>query len=160
MTPRDSIAHSAALFELTNALQPIRRAWLQAASFALADFGLPSSLASTVILASRHGRNGVRQNALAEEVGVNPGAMVRILDQGERAGLLERRDSAEDRRIKTVHLLPKGRDMVHQMEKAIAGLRHRLLSDLPVDEVETTTRLLRRFETRIGAFLQQERADR
>src|SRR3546814_11817466 len=71
----------------------------------LAEFGLPSSLTAAVILASRSGDAGIRQNVLAEEVGVNPGAMVRILDQAEAAGLLERRASAEDRRVNTVHIL-------------------------------------------------------
>ncbi|MGE4429598.1 MAG: MarR family winged helix-turn-helix transcriptional regulator [Sphingobium sp.] len=153
-------ADPAALLELTNALQPLRRAWIQAASLVLTDFGLPNSLASALILASRHGPDGVRQNALAEEVGVNPGAMVRILDQGESAGLLERRDSTEDRRIKTIHVLPEGKDLARQMEEAIARLRSQLLSDLPAGDIQTTTRLLRQFENRIGAFLQQERANR
>ena len=101
--PRDrSRTSPVTLFELTNALQPIRRVWVQAVSLALVDFGLPASLISALILASRHGDKGVRQNALAEEVGVNPGGMVRILDQAEAANLLERRDSPEDRRIKTI----------------------------------------------------------
>src|SRR3546814_5696689 len=80
-----------ALFALTDTLQPIRRSWVQAVMTVLAEFGLPSSLTAAVILASRSGDAGIRQNVLAEEVGVNPGAMVRILDQAEAAGLLERR---------------------------------------------------------------------
>src|SRR3546814_14833175 len=72
-----------ALFALTDTLQPIRRSWVQAVMTVLAEFGLPSSLTAAVILASRSGDAGIRQNVLAEEVGVNPGAMVRILDQEE-----------------------------------------------------------------------------
>ena len=155
--PRDrSRTSPVTLFELTNALQPIRRVWVQAVSLALADFGLPASL----ILASRHGDKGVRQNALAEEVGVNPGGMVRILDQAEAANLLERRDSPEDRRIKTIHVMPKGRDLAKKMEKAVTRLRDDLLGDLPSQDIETTTRTLRLFEERIGQFLQQARTGR
>ncbi len=149
-----------ALFELTNAIQPIRRAWVQAINLALADFDLPPSLISTLILVSRRGNMGIRQNALADEVGINPGGMVRILDQAEAARLLERRDSADDRRIKTIHLLPKGLDLARKMEKAVTRLRDDLLADLPSQDIETTTRTLRLFEKRIGQFLQQERTGR
>jgi len=62
-----------ALFALTDTLQPIRRSWVQAVMTVLAEFGLPSSLTAAVILASRSGDAGIRQNVLAEEVGVNPG---------------------------------------------------------------------------------------
>src|SRR3546814_12903514 len=92
---------------------------------------------SDLILASRSGDAGIRQNVLAEEVGVNPGAMVRILDQAEAAGLLERRASAEDRRVNTVHILPKGQCLAEKMEAAVADLREALLGDLPVEDIET-----------------------
>ncbi|SNS89699.1 MarR family winged helix-turn-helix transcriptional regulator [Sphingopyxis indica] len=151
---------AAALFALTNTLQPIRRSWVQAVMMVLAELGLPSSLTTAVILASRGGDAGIRQNVLAEEVGVNPGAMVRILDQAEAAGLLERRASAEDRRVNTVHILPKGQCLAGKMEAAVADLREALLGDLPVEDIETATRVLRLFEGRIGAFLQAERVNR
>jgi MarR family transcriptional regulator for hemolysin len=86
--------------------------------------------------------------------------MVRILDQAEAANLLERRDSPDDRRIKTIHVMPKGRDLAKKMEKAVTRLRDDLLGDLPSQDIETTTRTLRLFEKRIGQFLQQERTGR
>ncbi|QDC36568.1 MarR family transcriptional regulator [Sphingobium fuliginis ATCC 27551] len=138
----------------------MRRVWVQAVNLALADFGLPTSLSSALILASRRGEEGIRQNLLGDEVGVNPGAMVRILDQAEAAGLLERRDAPGDRRVKTIHALPKGREIARKMEKAVARLRADLLGDVSEEEIETTTRTLRLFEERIGGYLQQERAGR
>lgn len=144
----------------TSALQPIKRVWVQAASVALAEFGLPMSLCSTVVLAARAGEKGIRQNVLAEEVGVNPGAMVRILDQAEQMGLVERRDSADDRRVKTIHILPAGQVQAARMEEAISALRDKLLGDMPIEEIEVATRVLRAFEERIGNFLQQERTGR
>ncbi|MBB6193410.1 MarR family transcriptional regulator for hemolysin [Sphingobium wenxiniae] len=160
MLAQHTDSQATALLDLTNALQPIRRVWVQAATLVLADLGLPSSLATAVILTSRSGNAGIRQTTLAEEVGVNPGGMVRILDQAEAAGLLERRDSSEDRRVKTVHVLPKGRELAGRMEAAITRLREALLGDLPPEDIETATRVLRLFEERIGAFLKQERASR
>jgi MarR family transcriptional regulator for hemolysin len=160
MPAEQPTASAAALFELTNTLQPIRRAWVQAAGIALADSGLSGSLATAVILTARCGDKGIGQSALAEEVGVNPGGMVHILDQAEAAGLLQRRDSTDDRRVKIVHVLPEGRRLAVKMERAVARLRAALLGDLPPEDIETATRVLRLFEERIGAFLRQERANR
>lgn len=144
----------------TNALQPIRRVWVQAATIALADFGLPMSLCTTVILAARAGEEGIQQNVLAEDVGVNPGAMVRILDQGEAAELLKRHDSTRDRRVKIIHILPKGQQLATAMEAAVAALRQSLIGDMPASDVEIATRVLRDFEGRIMSFLQQKHASR
>lgn len=149
-----------ALVAFTNALQPVRRVWYQAATIALADFGLPMSLCTTIILTARAGSHGAKQNVLAEEVGVNAGAMVRILDQGEAAGLLERRDSSDDRRVKIIHILPKGQQLASNMEQVVAAFRSSLISDIPPQELEIATRVLRNFEDRMTAFLQQARTRR
>src|SRR3546814_1400381 len=93
------------LFDLTNAVQPVRRACVQAASVIIADFGLSTSLGTVVILTSRLGP-AVPQKELALEVGVNPAALVRTLDRGEAAGLLERNAVSGDRRSNAVSLLP------------------------------------------------------
>lgn len=149
-----------ALVAFTNALQPIRRVWYQAATIALADVGLPMSLCTTIILTARAGSQGAKQSVLAEEVGVNAGAMVRILDQGEAAGLFQRRDSSDDRRVKIVHILPKGQQLATHMEEVVAAFRTSLIGDMPKDELEIATRVLRDFETRMTAFLQQARTRR
>src|SRR3546814_5822001 len=153
MSVTSCIPASTALFALTDTLQPIRRSWGQAVMTVLAEFVLPSSLTAAVILASRSGDAGIRQNVLAEEVGVNPGAMLRILVQAEAAGLLERRASAVDRRVNTVHILPKGQCLADKMEAAVADLREALLGDLPFEAVKTATRVIQRFGGRIGASL-------
>ena len=151
-------ASDAALRELINALQPLRRVWVQCAGIALAEFGLPISFAATLILVARQGSQGIRQNILAEEVGLNPSGMVRILDQAAEAELLERRDSPDDRRVKTVHALPKGRELAKNMDEAVTRLRSAVVGDLPPDEVETAARVLRQFESRAVEFLRQERS--
>jgi MarR family transcriptional regulator for hemolysin len=151
---------AAALYELTNSLRPVRRAWVKAASTVIADFDLSTTVATTIILVSRQADHGIQQNVLAEEVGVNPGAMVRILDQAENAELLVRLEVPGDRRAKAVQILPKGRQAAKKMEGAIAKLRMSLLSDVTKEELETVTRVLRLFESRAAAFLQQAQARR
>lgn len=160
MPTHQSERSAAGLFQFTNALPPLRRSWVQAVNLALADFGLPVSLTVAVVLVARCGEAGIQQNTLAAQVGINPGGMVRILDQAEAAGLLERRGSSDDRRVKTIHASPKGSDLARKMEKAVTRLRARLLGDVSSEEIETTVRTLRLFEERIGQYLQQERSNR
>lgn len=152
--------HAQSLFDFTNSLQPVRRIWLQAVSQVLADSGLSTSMASAVILAARRGDEGIRQSALAEDVGVNPGAMVRILDQAEEAGLLARRSIPNNRRSKMIFVLPAGKTLAANMEVAIAELRAEILGDLSVEEIESATRLMRLFEKRTVQFLQKKPAQR
>ncbi len=145
------------LFAFTNALQPVRRAWVQAARRELAATGLSASLASVVLLTSRLGP-GVQQKTLALEIGVNPAALVRLLDQGEAAGLLIRSAIEGDRRCKAIDLLPEGKRRAEEMERSLAALRRDLLGDLPVEDVETATRILRLLEDRVASRAQGERA--
>lgn len=145
------------MYALTNALQPVRRAWTQAVGRALAGTGVSMSLATAVLITSRFG-SGVSQKTLALEIGMNPAALVRILDQGEAAGLLIRNGAQGDRRSKLIDLLPAGRRLAEQMERTVADLRDELLGDLASEEVETATRVLRRLEERAATWLQDERA--
>src|SRR3546814_12667970 len=60
------------------------------------------------------------------EVGVNPAALVRTLDRGEAAGLLERNAVSGDRRSNAVSLLPKGEKLAKAMERRVADLRREI----------------------------------
>ncbi len=145
------------LASFTKAIQPIRRAWALAAAPVLTATGLSQPVATAVMLVSRLG-DGVRQSVLAEEFGVNPTAMVRTLDQAESAGVLERRDVAGNRRVKAVHLSSEGRRQARRIEADLATLRKAIMHDVALDDVETATRVLRLFETRVVAHLQQLKA--
>ena len=146
------------LVEFTDLLLPVQRAWGAAVTRVLTDFDLLPSVSSAVILASRHGGNGVPQGVLAHKVGVNSGAMTRILDKAAAANLLERRYILEDRRVRMVHVLPEGFEFAQKMDDAIVHLRAILLGDLPIGDIETAARVLSLFERRIGVFLQRAHA--
>src|SRR3546814_12217126 len=89
------------LFDLTKDVQPVRSAWVQAASVIIADFGLSTSLGTVVILTSRLGP-AVPQKERALEAGVNPAAPVRTLARGEADGLIERNAGSGDSRSNRV----------------------------------------------------------
>ena len=143
------MSRKASLYAFTSSIQPARRAWHRAASVALAGTGLSVSLASVLLFAHRLGE-GAQQRALAAELGINPAALVRLLDQGEAAGLLMRCDLPGDRRSKLVRLLPPGQALVAQMENALARMRAEILDGVPVEEIEAATRLMRLLEERIA----------
>jgi MarR family transcriptional regulator, transcriptional regulator for hemolysin len=141
------------LYALTNALQPVRRAWVQAVGRIFASTNVPTPLATAVLLVSRLGP-AVKQKDLAVELGVNPAGMVRILDQGEAAGLLVRRSVAGDRRGKVVDLLPQGAQLARQSEEALVALRNELIGDIPSADVELATKVLRLLEERANQWMQ------
>ncbi|MCL2831414.1 MAG: MarR family winged helix-turn-helix transcriptional regulator [Betaproteobacteria bacterium] len=139
------------LFDFTIAIQPARRAWVQAIHAKLADDKLPVSLAVAIVLASRMGA-AAHQRMLATEIGINPAALMRVLDYGESAGLLKRCNVPGNRRIKTIQLLPAGKALAEKMETAWAALRAGLLCDIPLADVETATRVLRMLEAQSLAY--------
>ncbi|WP_164080762.1 MarR family winged helix-turn-helix transcriptional regulator [Stenotrophomonas maltophilia] len=142
------------LYDLTVAIQPTRRAWVQAAGIALTACGLSVPLATVILTVYRSGR-GVPQNSVALEVGVNPAALVRTLDQGEKAALLKRCDGKVDRRTKEIELLPAGEATARQIEEDIARLRRQLLGELPEQDVEAAIRVLRHLESAATGYAKQ-----
>ncbi|PHM45397.1 transcriptional regulator SlyA [Xenorhabdus mauleonii] len=135
------------LHNLSNALQPTRRAWKQAAGLVTAQHNISMALATVVIHVNRQ-TEGINQRDLAELVGVNPGALVRLLDQATEAGYLERREGENDRRYKTLHILPEGARLAQQLEDAADKLRLELMADVPQEDIDAATRILRLFEER------------
>ncbi|EBS3742190.1 MarR family transcriptional regulator [Salmonella enterica subsp. enterica serovar Saintpaul] len=141
------------LYALTNALQPVRRVWKQAATLATAKSGISMSLATVVVWVHRNPQ-GINQSDLAEEVGVNPGALVRLLDQAAASGFLDRQESAGDRRFKTLRILPAGVELAKKIETAADKLRVELMHDVPLEDINTATRILRLLEDRAGQYMQ------
>ena len=146
-----------AYYALTGALQPTRKAWQLAVGSALSASGVSMSVAMPVLLVSRMG-DGVLQQVLAERIGVHPAALVRRLDQAEKAALLERRVVTGNRRQRAIHLLPEGRRLARVLETQVKALRVAFLKDIPREDIETATRVLQQFEEQARRYAAQERA--
>lgn len=58
---------------------------------------------------------GQSQKALAERLNVPTSSMVATIDDLESRQLIERRASAEDRRVKELHLTQSGKDLLQQV---------------------------------------------
>jgi DNA-binding MarR family transcriptional regulator len=60
---------------------------------------------------------GLTQQALGERLGILPSRLVVLIDDLEARGLVERRDSAEDRRRYALHLTTKGRQATETLAR-------------------------------------------
>lgn len=84
----------------------------------------------------------IGQIALA--AGVAPPTATRMLDHLKQSGVVEREHSTEDRRVVTVRLTPKGRQLLERKQAAVAGKRRALYESLAPEERQQAERLLRR----------------
>jgi MarR family transcriptional regulator for hemolysin len=137
---------------LTAALTQVARAWRAEANTELADLGLSEALAYPIVTIYRMG-DGVRQIALARTIGIEGPSLVRLLDQLERSGLVARRDAADDRRAKTLHLTIEGERVALRIESILDRLRARVLADVSDADIAATLRVLQAIADVTGIHL-------
>jgi MarR family transcriptional regulator for hemolysin len=127
--------------QLGPALAEAARAWRARLDERLRPLGLSQARWIILLQLSRHG-DGVAQKVLAGRVGIEGPTLVRLLDRMTEDGWLERRESAEDRRCKTVHLTDKARDVIEEIRKVATSLRTELLAGTTAEELDTALRVL------------------
>lgn len=135
MKPADSLRMS-----VSTALVVVTRAMKQEADAALAGFNLSHSAAWPLVMIGRLGE-GTRQGAVAEAVGIEGPSLVRLIDQLCAAGLVERKDDANDRRAKTLYLTKEGRLLRDDIEASLIQWRKRLFHGVSVDDLEACMRV-------------------
>src|SRR4051812_38297919 len=121
------------------------RLWRREANEALARYELSEATVLPLLLLDHLGC-GVRQRALAEELGIEGPSLVRLLDQPEAAGLVERRGDATDRRAKTLNLTEAGRRVLVRARAVLAAARGRLLAGAGVEDIAACGRPLAEIE--------------
>jgi DNA-binding MarR family transcriptional regulator len=85
---------------------------------------------------------GMSQKALAAALGVLPSRLVLLVDDLEERGLLERRDSADDRRVYELFLSEKGRRALDDVGRVARAHDEAFLSPLDDRERDELRRLL------------------
>lgn len=136
---------------LTSAILRLSRIYRRAVDRTLAAHGMSEARALPVLHIARLGE-GVRQGVLAEELGIEGPSLVRLLDQLCAAGLVERRDDPRDRRAKTLHLTPAGRELAAVIETTLDGLRSELLASLSNEGLGAALSALGAFEAALDGF--------
>src|ERR1700724_392037 len=94
------------------------------------QMGVPITRQQAAVVLNIAGNEGVSQAELAAWLGIEPIALVRMLDKLHEEGLVERRAHPTDRRVRTLWLTPAARPVVAQIltinqairEEAFAGM--------------------------------------
>ncbi|SIO17694.1 MarR family winged helix-turn-helix transcriptional regulator [Halodesulfovibrio marinisediminis] len=84
----------------------------------------------------------VSQKVLAEHIGIEGPTLVRMLDRLENDGLIRRKQSKKDRRIKLVELCEKNDDLLDSMMETAIGIKQELIQDIPEEDLATCHRVL------------------
>src|SRR5271166_2071935 len=148
MAPRDTFDARA----FAAGLPVVARAWRARNDAALANLRLSTTLAYPIMTVHRLG-GGVRQNVVADALGIEGPSLVRSLDTLGAARLLERRDDPADRRAKTLHLTPEGEGLAQQIETVVAKVREELLAEIPEEDLAIAVRVLQSVARAAGASL-------
>src|SRR5438477_5294167 len=75
-------------------------------------------------------REGTIQQQLSADMGIDPSAMVKLINELEDAGLAERRRRPGDRRAWEVSITPKGRRALERARQLAAEVEDEVLSGL------------------------------
>src|SRR5215475_13317497 len=94
------------------------------------QMGLPITRQQAAVVLNIAGSEGVSQAEVATWLGIEPIALVRMLDKLHEEGLVERRSHPTDRRVRTLWLTPAARPVVERIlainetirQEAFAGL--------------------------------------
>ncbi len=89
-------------------------------------------------------REGTIQQDLSSDMGIDPSAMVKLINELESAGLAERRRRPADRRAWEVTITPKGRRTLERARRLVAQVEQEVLGGLTDADRRQLLTLLRR----------------
>jgi MarR family transcriptional regulator for hemolysin len=135
--------------EFARVLLPLARRWRAEADHAVAEFGLSDATGWVLLHVFRLG-DGVRQGELATAVDIQGASLVRLVDQLERAGLVERRVDAQDRRANRVLLTENGRAMAGRIEQALGLIRREMFEGIGDAELASAKAVLNLLAERVA----------
>jgi MarR family transcriptional regulator for hemolysin len=135
----------------------IARRLRQAVDAELRVFGLTEATWRPLAYVGRLG-GGVRQKELATALSIEGPSLVRLLDNLERRGLIERREDETDRRARGIYLTRAGRELAVRVAKVGTEIQARLLANVPPAELEICQRVLAGIERELDEKLDKTAA--
>jgi MarR family transcriptional regulator for hemolysin len=118
------------------------RLWRRLIRAVTARYGIAEAGVAPLLWIGRLGE-GVRQNIVAENIGVEGASLVRVLDELTAADFVVREADPSDRRANLLHLTPKGRELVTRIETDINELRERVLGVLDPADIAGAERVFK-----------------
>jgi MarR family transcriptional regulator for hemolysin len=107
---------------------------------AAARHGVSEAASAPLIWIERLGEN-VRQNALADAIGIEGASLVRLIDELQSSGLVTREPDPSDRRANVVSLTPRGREVVTEVNEDIQNLREQIFASISAADIQATGRV-------------------
>ena len=86
---------------------------------------------------------GIRQVALAQQLGMEGPSLVRLLDKLCASDLVRRESDASDRRANLLWLTDAGHALVSELEDQLIGLRQDVFGELSMDELHAVLKAWR-----------------
>ena len=128
-------------FRATRAIVVAARRWRKLANDRLKPIGQTMTRWETLFLVAFTDA-ALTQNELAHLISVEGPTMVRTLDLLAREGLIERRQSASDRRVTTNSITPQGTKVIEDVMTVTNQLRREILEDIDREKLATAIEVL------------------
>jgi MarR family transcriptional regulator for hemolysin len=125
----------------SGALHNTSRAWRQALDRRLKYLGVSQASWMTIAVAA-NAREPLSQSELADRLAVEGATMVAMVDRLVKAGLVNRKPSATDRRVKRIVLTEAGNLLYGKVLTEAAAFRKELLADLDPKKLLVATEIL------------------
>jgi MarR family transcriptional regulator for hemolysin len=106
------------------------------------QMGLPITRQQAAVVLNIAGNEGVSQAEVAAWLGIEPIALVRMLDKLHEEGLVERRSHPTDRRVRTLWLTPAARPVVTQILSINKTIREEAFAGMAADARDTVIDIL------------------
>ena len=104
------------------------------------------------VLAHLSRRDGMIQSDLAEVLELGKAALGGLVDRLEAARFISRHPDPADRRVKRIHLTPKGMQMVQKMRKQSDAMSERILTGLTAGQRRELTAMLDKVKRNLMAI--------
>lgn len=123
----------------------------------IAEAGLELTPGEARALSQAARAGSVRQNILADRMGVEAMTLSAYLDRLEAQGLIVRTTDPTDRRAKLVHLTDQADDVLARIRDIGAKARARIEQSMTPEEWETLQRLLKRVRGELSEARDEDR---
>jgi MarR family transcriptional regulator for hemolysin len=133
--------------EFAESLHLAAHGWRTALDRRLRPLGYSRSLWMVLLHVSK--QEAISQGELADRLGIEAPTLVRLIDRMESEGLLNRRPSETDRRVKHLHLSPAGRKEVERIRAVAVEVRREALAGLEKEELNTALNILKKIRGKV-----------
>ena len=135
-----TIEHAYLLRDMTRDLLLAGRLWRKIARESASKHGMSEAASAPLIWIDRLG-DAVRQNALADAIGIAGASLVRLIDELQGSGLVTREPDPSDRRANVVSLTERGRQVVSEVTDDLLALRKEVFAGLSLADIEAAMRI-------------------